>query len=317
MNIIFAGTPETAATVLQALLHTEHTIIAVLTQPDKPQGRGNKILPSPVKILAEKQEIPVYQPSQLRNVDIQETLASLKPDLIIVLAYGLLFPEAVLNIPRLGCINIHTSLLPHYRGSAPVQRAILSGDKTSGISFMHMDAGLDTGPVYVQFQCDITPEDTSTSLLAKMIHKAAEELPDFLNAIEQELITPIPQNDSHASFAHKILKHEGCVPWKKSAEHIERMIRAFDPWPGVYTFYQGERLRLLRAQVLSVNEGNPGEILRFAAEGLDVACGKGVLRVQLLQMPGKNPLPTSALINGYHDFFTIGDYFVENDINTG
>lgn len=312
MNIIFAGTPDIAAIVLQALLKTEHKLIAVLTQPDKPQGRGNKILPSPVKVLAEQRGIPVYQPANLRDPDMQETLRSLQPDLMIVLAYGLLFPQAVLDIPTLGCLNIHTSLLPHYRGSAPVQRAILSGGRTTGISFMRMDAGLDTGPVYVQFQCNITPEDTSTTLLNTMAHKAAEELPDFLVALEQELISPVPQNDSHASQAHKILKEEGCVQWKESAEHMERMIRAFDPWPGVHSFYQGERIRLLRAQVLPDNGGGkPGQIMQFAAEGLDIACGKGLLRVQALQMPGKNPLPTSALVNGYHDFFAVGDFFVE------
>lgn len=312
MNIIFAGTPDIAATVLQALLKTEHNLIAVLTQPDKPQGRGNKILPSPVKVLAEQRGIPVYQPVNLRDPDMQETLRSLKPDLIIVLAYGLLLPQAVLDIPVYGCLNIHTSWLPHYRGAAPVQRAILSGDHSTGISFMQMDAGLDTGPVYVQFQCDITPEDTSVTLLNTMANKAAEELPDFLVALEQQLIAPIRQNDSHASQAHKILKEEGCVHWEASAEHIERMIRAFDPWPGVHSFYQGERLRLLRAEALpNHGDGKPGQIIQFAADGLDIACGKGILRVKALQMPGKNPLPTSALVNGYHDFFAVGDFFVE------
>jgi methionyl-tRNA formyltransferase len=176
---------------------------------------------------------------------------------------------------------------------------------------MRMDAGLDTGPIYVQFQCDITPEDTTNTLLHKMADKAAEELPDFLVALEKQLIAPVPQNDMHASEAHKIRKEEGCIHWKESAEHIERMIRAFDPWPGVHSFYQGERIRFLSAQVLPLTSGKPGEILRFEADGLDIACGKDLLRVQALQMPGKNPLPISALVNGYHDFFALGDFFVE------
>lgn len=311
MNIIFAGTPTIAATVLQTLINTEHRVLAVLTQPDKPQGRGHHVLPSPVKVLAEKHHIPVYQPSTLRDPDMQATLASLKPDLIIVLAYGLLFPQAVLDIPRLGCMNIHTSVLPHYRGSAPVQRAILAGDKTTGVSFMRMDAGLDTGAIYITMPCEITENDSSPTLLEKMGVLACAQLPEFLKLLEQGEITPVPQNDAHASQAAKILKEEGNIAWKQSAEHIVRMIRAFDPWPGAHSFYAGERIRFIKAEALPAVAGHPGQIIRFEAGGLDIVCGKGLLRVHVLQMPGKTPLSTIVLINGYRDFFSAGQSFSE------
>lgn len=310
MNIIFAGTPEFALPSLQALLASQHNILAVYTQPDRPKGRGRRVLMSPIKQFALEKNIPVYQPFSLRDVKEQEKLASLGPDLMIVVAYGLILPRPVLAIPRWGCINVHASLLPRWRGAAPIQRAILAGDKETGISIMQMDEGLDTGGVIQLVSCEIKNTDTSQILQDRLAKLGAQALLTSLDRLQQGGYTLKVQNDNESTYAKKIEKIEAKIDWNKSAEVIDRMIRAFNPKPVSYTFLDHLLLRVWSASILDkmdkVSTNTPGIILSVSPQGIDVMTGAGVLRLSQLQLPGGRCLSAADLLHSKAHLFRVG-----------
>lgn len=311
LNIIFAGTPEFAADHLQALLDSPHNVIAVYTQPDKPAGRGKKLQASAVKILAEKHQIPVFQPKSLRNAQAQEELAALQADIMVVVAYGLILPEPVLNAPRLGCLNVHGSLLPRWRGAAPIQRAIWAGDGQTGVTIMQMDQGLDTGDMLHFAYCDIDAQETSASLYDKLARLAPPTLIEVLNGLEQGKFAPQKQDDHLANYAEKLSKDEAKLDWQQPAAQLERNIRAFNPWPICYfttTDSQGQMqtLKVYQAQVLPHQAAPAGTILKADKTGIYIATAEGVLNLQQLQPAGKKPMSAQDLLNGRADWFAQG-----------
>ncbi|AOX06890.1 methionyl-tRNA formyltransferase [Pseudomonas putida JB] len=302
MRIVFAGTPEFAAEHLKALLDSPYEIVAVYTQPDRPAGRGQKLMPSAVKALAVAHDIPVFQPQTLRNADAQAELAALKPDLMVVVAYGLILPQVVLDIPSLGCINSHASLLPRWRGAAPIQRAVEAGDAESGVTVMRMEAGLDTGPMLLKVVTPISADDTGGTLhdrLAKMgppaVVRAIAGLAD--GSLQGEI-----QDDALATYAHKLNKDEARIDWTRPAVELERLIRAFNPWPVCHSTLDGESVKVLAAN-LSTGQGAPGEILSASKDGLVVACGDQALSLTRLQLPGGKALSFSDLFNSRREKF--------------
>ncbi len=273
LRIIFAGTPDFAASHLQGLLDAgEHDIIAVYTQPDRPAGRGKKLKPSPVKALAEQQQLPVFQPASLRNEEAQQQLAELHADLMVVVAYGLLLPPPVLAVPRLGCINVHASLLPRWRGAAPIQRAIEAGDTDSGVTIMQMDIGLDTGDMLLKSRCAITAEDTAASLHDKLAELGVPALDNALRSLAAGEALPQKQDDALTCYADKISKAEALINWREPAELISRKIRAFNPFPIAFTLLNGERIKVWQATVLN-DDGQPGVISAADKNGIVVGCG--------------------------------------------
>ncbi|QJD59842.1 methionyl-tRNA formyltransferase [Pseudomonas sp. gcc21] len=305
LRILFAGTPEFAAAHLQALIEQGLNIIGVYTQPDRPAGRGHKIAQSAVKELALKHGLPVYQPQTLRNADSQAEMAALAPDLLVVVAYGLILPQAVLDIPRLGCINSHASLLPRWRGAAPIQRAIEAGDKESGVTVMQMEAGLDTGPMLLKATTPISSEDTGGSLHDRL---ATIGPPAVIAAIEQLAegkATPAIQDDSLATYAHKLGKIDARIDWSRSAIELDRMIRAFNPWPLAHARWNDQPLKIWAA-CPEAGAGAAGEVLAVDKRGLLVACGEGALRLTRLQLSGGKPLAFADLYNARRNHFASG-----------
>ena len=305
LRIVLAGTPEFAAEHLKALLDSPHRIVAVYTQPDRPAGRGQKLMPSPVKQLALEHNVPVMQPPTLRAPEAQAELAALKPDLMVVVAYGLILPQVVLDIPRLGCINSHASLLPRWRGAAPIQRAVQAGDAESGVTVMRMEAGLDTGPMLLKAVTPITAQDTGGTL-----HDRLAELgpPAVLQAIaglaDGSLIGEV-QDDSLANYAHKLNKDEARIDWTRPADELERLVRAFNPWPICHSTLNSEALKVLAADLVE-GQGAPGTILSASKDGLTVACGENALRLTRLQLPGGKPLSFTDLFNSRREKFAVG-----------
>ncbi|MGD8784996.1 MAG: methionyl-tRNA formyltransferase [Thioalkalispiraceae bacterium] len=310
LKIIFAGTPDFAATALQKLLDEQYEIIAVYTQPDRPAGRGRKLKPSPVKALALEHKIPVEQPVSFKEEGALDKLASYQPDLIIVAAYGLLLPVSVLAIPKWGCLNIHASLLPRWRGAAPIQRAILAGDKETGITIMQMDKGLDTGDMLIKHSTPIHNDDTGGSLHDRLAELGGQAIVEALKLLEQNQLNPEKQDDSQATYAKKLSKSESDIDWSRTAEEIDRQIRAFDPWPGSQTRLDEKVIRIQAAQILdSLTEDQSGCILAYGKQGIDVQCGKGQIRITRCQLPGSRAMSINDLHNGHPDLFEPGQCF--------
>lgn len=299
LRIVFAGTPDFSVPPLRALLASEHQVVGVYTQPDRPAGRGRKLAPSPVKEEALAATVPVFQPVSLKDADAQRELAALKPDLMVVVAYGLLLPQAVLDIPRLGCINIHASLLPRWRGAAPIQRAILAGDDATGVGIMRMEAGLDTGPVYLEKRIPIEPSDTGGSLHDKLAKLGAEALMEALPGIADGSLVAQPQDDSQTCYAKKLDKAEAEIDWSRPAGEIARQVRAFNPWPVAHTRFEDAILRIWNAAPVKGETAGPGMVMNVGRQGIDVATGDGLLRITRLQMPGKKPVSAADFINAY------------------
>lgn len=305
MRIVFAGTPEFAAEHLKALLDSPYEIVAVYTQPDRPAGRGQKLMPSPVKQLAVAHDIPVFQPPTLRNAEAQAELAALKPDLMVVVAYGLILPQVVLDIPRLGCINSHASLLPRWRGAAPIQRAVEAGDAESGVTVMRMEAGLDTGPMLLKVVTPISAEDTGGSLHDRLAEMGPPAVVQAIAGLADGSLQGEVQDDALATYAHKLNKDEARIDWSRPAVELERLIRAFNPWPVCHSTLDGESVKVLAAN-LSTATGTPGEILSASKDGLVVACGDQTLSLTRLQLPGGKALNFSDLFNSRREKFASG-----------
>jgi methionyl-tRNA formyltransferase len=298
MRLIFAGTPEFAARALAALVRAGHDIALVLTQPDRPAGRGLRLAPSAVKALARERGLALYQPASLKDEEALARLRALGADAMVVAAYGLMLPEPVLALPRLGAINIHASLLPRWRGAAPIQRAILAGDARTGISIMQMDRGLDTGPVLAAESIPIAADDTSASLHDKLAELGARLIVTVLSQLVHGQLRPQPQPAAGASYAAKITKAEAEIDWREAAPVIERMVRAFNPLPGASTTIKGAGLKIWRACV-SRAEGAPGTILEAGAESIVVACGTKSLCVLELQRAGSKKLAAAQFLAGF------------------
>lgn len=293
MNIIFAGTPQFAAEALAAIL-TEHTVVAVLTQPDRPAGRGMQLVASPVKQLALQHGISVLQPATLKTPEAQAEIAALAADVMVVAAYGLILPKAVLEMPHYGCLNIHASLLPRWRGAAPIQRAIQAGDETTGITIMQMDEGLDTGAMLLRDVCAIESVDTASSLHDKLARMGASCILQALRQLPLGLIA-VAQDSQAASYAAKLLKSEAPIDWKLSAASIERTVRAFNPFP-LSNFDDGQQVIKVWQASLQLEGGVPGEVLKVDKHGITVACGTDALRLEVLQRPGGKAQPAAQFL---------------------
>ncbi|MFM5164735.1 methionyl-tRNA formyltransferase [Aeromonas rivipollensis] len=307
LKLIFAGTPDFAARHLAALLSSDHEVVAVYTQPDKPAGRGQKLTASPVKELALAHDLPVYQPASLRNEAAQAELAALGADLMVVVAYGLILPKAVLDTPRLGCLNVHGSLLPRWRGAAPIQRAIWAGDAETGVTIMQMDVGLDTGAMIRKVSCPIAFDETSASLYDKLAELGPQALVDTLNAMAAGDTAAEVQDDALANYAQKLSKEEARIDWSMEAVAIERCIRAFNPWPISWFEVAEQTIKVWQAEVIDSDHGqSAGTLLKADKQGIDVATGKGVLRLLTLQPPGKKAMSVPDLLNSRRDWFEPG-----------
>jgi methionyl-tRNA formyltransferase len=299
MRILFAGTPDFAVPSLKALAAAGHDIPAVLTQPDRPAGRGRRTVAGPVKDCARTLGIEVLQPESLISPSILADIQRLGPRVMVVVAYGLLLKREVLDIPEHGCINVHASLLPRWRGAAPIQRAIEAGDRETGISIMQMDEGLDTGPVLARRATPISSRDTAGSLHDRLAVIGAELLVETLKEIERGTTGAVPQDRSLATYARKITSDDARVDWRRPAGHIERQIRAMDPWPVARTVHGGRTIRLWQADVVRDGRAAAGEVVRSEPDGIDIACGEGVLRVKVLQREGGKRMGVAEFLNGY------------------
>ncbi|HEB95407.1 MAG TPA: methionyl-tRNA formyltransferase [Sedimenticola thiotaurini] len=299
-RILFAGTPDFSVPPLRALLDAGHRVVAVYTQPDRPAGRGRKLTPGPVKQLALERGVPVRQPKNFRDPAEVEALRRLQPDLMVVVAYGLILPRAVLEAPARGCINIHASLLPRWRGAAPIQRAVLAGDRETGITIMEMEEGLDTGPMLLKKAIPIAADETGGSLHDRLSLLGAEALMEALPGILDGSLRAEPQDDSLACYAHKLEKSEAVIDWSRPALELDRQVRAFNPWPVAQTRYRDQVLRLWQSQPLEqAADAAPGTVVATGREGIDVATGDGLLRIRQLQLPGKKAVEAGAFLNAH------------------
>lgn len=317
LRVVFAGTPEFAAKHLQALIDNEeqanYELVAVYSQPDRPAGRGKKLSASPVKVLATAQDIPVFQPQNFKLTEDRQTLAALKADVMVVVAYGLLLPESVLDLPTYGCINVHGSLLPRWRGAAPIQRAIESGDAESGVTIMQMDVGLDTGDMLLKAECPISNSESSATLHDKLIELGTPSLLSVLDRIsidagEGRTLEGETQDDTLSTYASKISKQEALIDWALDADILDRKVRAFNPFPIAYTTLGDDRLRVWQAKSIHTEtSGTPGALLSLSDKGIEVACGTGSLLLTQVQLPGKKAMSVGDLLKGYKDRFRLGE----------
>ena len=312
LNVVFAGTPDFAAEHLKAVLESDHTVVAVYTQPDRPAGRGRKLMPSPVKAVAEAADISAYQPVSFKEPGAVDQLAALNADLMIVVAYGLLLPQSVLDTPRLGCINVHASLLPRWRGAAPIHRALLAGDERTGVTIMQMDKGLDTGDMLLKADCAIDRRETSASLHDKLIELGRPALIEALDGLAAGGLRPEPQDDAQATYAHKLSKAEGEIDWHQSAQAIDRQIRGLTPWPGAHTRWQGQTVRIHEAEAIDrKHPGEPGHLV-VERDRLLVVCGEQCLELRTLQLPGKKAMAIRDVLNARRDAFEQHPHFSKN-----
>lgn len=308
LRILFAGTPDFAASSLQALLDQGYNVIGVYTQPDRPAGRGRKLTPSPVKQVALAHDLPVYQPLNFKAEEDREWLQSLNADLMVVAAYGLLLPQAVLDAPRLGCVNIHASLLPRWRGAAPIHRALLAGDNETGITIMQMDIGLDTGAMLWKKSCDILPTDSSGELHDRLAILGAEALLESLPGIAGQSLTAETQNDELACYAHKLEKAEGEINWHHSAAEIALQVRGLSPWPVAYTRLNDATLRIWQAEATDqpVADAAPGTVIGSDKKAIYIAASDCAVKLLHIQLPGSKAMATSAVLNSKKDLFIPG-----------
>ncbi|MDH5387269.1 MAG: methionyl-tRNA formyltransferase [Gammaproteobacteria bacterium] len=305
IRIVYAGTPDFAVAPLSVLLESDHEVVAVYTQPDRPAGRGREPRPSPVKQKALEYHIPVFQPESLKSEADQNVFRDLKPDLMVVTAYGLLLPQAVLDIPRLGCINIHASLLPRWRGAAPIQRAILAGDEKTGITIMQMDKGLDTGDMLAMQECSISDDETGSSLHDRLMVMGSETLVSMLPDFIQGKVLGQRQDDALATYASKLSKQEATIDWSLSARQIDRCVRAYNAWPVAFTSWQKKNkpdvLRVWQSEVLdATSNAAAGTVLSCGRDGIDVATGDGILRLLQVQPSGKKVMAAADFANAHH-----------------
>jgi methionyl-tRNA formyltransferase len=307
LRIVFAGTPDFAARHLAALLSSEHEVIAVYTQPDRPAGRGKKLTASPVKTLALEHDIPVYQPENFKSDEAKQELADLNADLMVVVAYGLLLPQAVLDTPKLGCINVHGSILPRWRGAAPIQRSIWAGDAETGVTIMQMDIGLDTGDMLKIATLPIEATDTSASMYEKLADLGPQALVECLVDIANGNAKAEKQDDELANYAKKLSKEEARINWSDDAAHIERCVRAFNPWPMSHFEVAENSIKVWQSRVVDQSSDQPaGTIIQADKTGIYVATGKGVLVLEQLQVPGKKAMPVQDILNARASWFEVG-----------
>lgn len=310
LRIIVAGSPDFAVPALQALIKSDHSVVAVYTQPDRPAGRGRKIKFGVVKQVAVDHDIPVEQPESLKSEEVQQVLRDYQADVMVVVAYGLILPQVVLDIPKYGCLNIHGSLLPRWRGAAPIHRAIQAGDKETGITIMQMAAGLDTGDMLLQSTCSIGREDTGQTIHDKLAVQGADDLLIVLEQLINNNLNPVKQDESKTTYAHKLSKADAHIDWSKPAADIDRMIRAFNPWPAAYTEYHGKPMKIFMSSVKdggnlvtqSKPESEQGKVINESAKGIEIAAGetgKEVLMVHRLQLPGKKAMDVADFLNGH------------------
>jgi methionyl-tRNA formyltransferase len=312
LRILFAGTPDFAALHLRSLINSKHSLIGVYTQPDRPAGRGKKLTASPVKKLALEAQLPLYQPASLKDAKEQQQLAKLQADVMVVVAYGLILPQAVLDIPRLGCLNVHASLLPRWRGAAPIQRAIEAGDPQSGITIMQMDAGLDTGDMLASASCPIRADTTAASLHDDLAALGTPLLLQVLSDLQTHQQGARQQDDALATYASKVQKQEAEIDWQQDALTLDRRIRAFNPFPVCFSTLGGERVKLWQAQPVAgaaADQGPAGTIVSADRDGIAVRCGSGGLNILKLQLPGGKPLSAQQVLNARREQFAPGQQF--------
>lgn len=308
LRIIFAGTPDFAARHLQALIEAGYHVVGVFTQPDRPAGRGKKLTSGPVKALAEQYQLPVFQPASLRTKENQQLIDALEADVMVVVAYGLILPQIVLDMPRLGCINVHGSLLPRWRGAAPIQRALWAGDSETGVTVMQMDAGLDTGAMLTKVTCSIDASDTSASLYDKLAVLGPRGLMEALTQLENETATPEDQDSALATYAQKLSKEEARIDWSLSARQLARCVRAFNPWPISYIIIDEIPVKVWQATALTdKTNAKPGTIINVNKQGIQVATADGVLNLEKLQPAGKKPMSAQDLLNSRREWFAPGN----------
>lgn len=308
LNIVFAGTPDFAARHLQALIDSQHSVVAVYSQPDRPAGRGKKLQASAVKQTALAHNISVFQPESLKTPESQQQLADINADVMIVVAYGLILPQAILDTPKYGCLNVHGSLLPKWRGAAPIQRAVWAGDRETGITVMQMDKGLDTGAMLLKKTLVIEDSDNSASLYQKLAVIGPQALLETLDNLSK--IEPETQQDSLATYAHKLTKQEARIDWRLSAAQLVRNVRAFNPWPKAYFEVHDSGLKVLQAKVVTpagtMQSSVPGQILAADKDGILLATSDQAILLETIQLPGKKPLPVKDILNGRADWFKVG-----------
>lgn len=308
LRIIFAGTPDFAARHLDALLSSGHNVVGVFTQPDRPAGRGKKLMPGPVKALAEEHGLPVFQPASLRPEENQQLVADLNADVMVVVAYGLILPKAVLDMPRLGCINVHGSLLPRWRGAAPIQRSLWAGDAETGVTIMKMDVGLDTGDMLYRLSCPITPEDTSATLYDKLAELGPQGLIKTLEQLAEGTAKPEVQDEALVTYAEKLSKDEALLDWALPAAQLERCIRAFNPWPMSWMVIDDQPVKVWKASVIESHvQAAPGTIVEANKQGIQVATAEGILNLESLQPAGKKAMSVQDLLNSRREWFIPGN----------